>query len=76
MVQEILFLTLINMHIQLVEKKLVAKTYIAIEVVSTIRWVELIYKEEFAKVALDKDVGSCVVYLSFLSLRSMMIHPT
>lgn len=35
---------------------------------------ELIDKEEFIEIALAKDVEAFVIHVTFLTLRSMMIH--
>lgn len=49
-------------------------TYIASEVVPTIRRMELINKKDFAKAILNGDVETYVVYVSFLCLSSIIIH--
>ena len=59
------FLTLSNANVQFVEKELIWRSYTTI---STIKWVELIDKKEFAKEALDENSETFVIYVASLSL--------
>lgn len=68
------YFTLNNIDIQFADKKLVWKTYIVVEALSTIRMMELINKKDFATVPLGKDVEACVVYMISLILELIIIH--
>ena len=70
------FLTFSNADIQFIEKEPTWKSYTAKEALPTTQRVELIDKKEFAKAALNENIKTFVVHVSFLSLRSKMtIHP-
>ena len=74
MVLDMFFLTLSNVNTYLAKKKLTWKTYITNKALSTNCQVEFIDWKEFAKVALDKNIDTFVVYVS--SLRSKItIYP-
>ena len=68
------FLTLSNIDIQFVEKKLTWKTYTTKKTLSTTRQVKIIDWKKFAKVALDENVEAFMVHVNSLGSR-MSIHP-
>ena len=68
------FLTLSNANIQFAEKKLTWRPYITAEALPTTKQVELINKEEFAKVALDGNSKTFVIYMASFNLVPG-IHP-
>ena len=70
----ILFLTLSNADVQFVEKELTWRSYSAAEALSTIKWVELINKKEFAKTALNKNSETFVIHVASLNLTPGL-HP-
>ena len=63
------FLTLSNADVQFVKKELTWRSYITAKALPTIKRVELIDKKEFAKVALDENSKTFVVYVASLDLR-------
>ncbi len=67
-------LALSNANFQFGAEKLTWRSYIAAEALPTISWVELIDKREFARVALDKNSETFVVYVS--ALEATTIHPS
>ena len=67
------FLTFSNVDVQFAEKELIWRTYTTKEALPTIRWVEIINWNEFAKTALDKNVEAFVVHVSSLGSR-ITIH--
>ena len=71
-----LFLIFGNANIQFAEKKLTWRSYIATEALSTIKWVKVIDKKEFAKTALDKKSETFMVHVAALEapLAEMTIH--
>ena len=79
-VLEMSFLTLSNADIQFVEKELIWRSYTTAEALSTTKYVELIDKEEFAKVALDEESKTFVVHVAALEALSesarMTMHPS
>ena len=68
------FLTLSNADVQFVEKELTWRTYTTAEALPTTKRVELIDKKEFAKVALDENSETFVIYVASLDLAPE-IHP-
>ena len=62
------FLTLSIANVQFVKKELTWRSYTTAEALPTTKRVELINKKEFAKVALDKNSKSFVVYVASLNL--------
>lgn len=67
------FLTFTNICIEFREKKLIYKIYILAEALPTMKTVEFMDKKDSAKAFLNKDIEAFVVYMSFLSQRSMII---
>ena len=69
------FLILNNTNVQFNKRELTWKSYTTAEALLTTQRVELIDKKEFAKVTLDKNIETFMVYVNFLSqgLR-MTIH--
>lgn len=65
-VLKMLFLLLSNADIQFDIEKLIWKTYTAIKTLSTTSWVEVADKEEFAKVVLDINLETFIVYILVL----------
>ena len=63
-----LFLTLNNIDVQFVEKKLTWRSYTTFEALPTTKRIELINKKEFAKVAFDEKSKTFVVYVASLNL--------
>ena len=70
------FFTLSNVDIQFTEKKLTWRSYTIAKFLSTTKWVELINKKKFAKIALDKDFKTFMVYVLTLEtlLARIKIH--
>ncbi len=68
------FLALSNADFQFSIKKLTWRSYTTAEAVLTTSRVELIDKREFAKVALDENSETFVVYVA--TLETTMIHPS
>ena len=62
------FLTLSNVNVQFVEKKLTWRFYTTAKALPTSKWVELIDKKEFAKVALDENFKIFVVHIASFNL--------
>ena len=77
MVLSILFLTFSNTNVQFVKKELTWKFYITIKVLLTTKQLELINKKEFAKMALDENSETFIIYvISFnLALISVLVYP-
>lgn len=75
MVLRIPFLTFSNADIKFAEQKLIWKTFTITESLSTIRKMEFIDKKMSVKPALDDNFKAFVIYMTSLSLMSMMIHP-
>ena len=77
-VVEMPFFTLSNADIQFARKKLTWRSYTTAEALLTTKRVELINKKEFAKVALDKESETFVVYVAALEalLPGMAILPS
>ena len=75
MVLGIPFLTLNNANIQFAQKKLSWRSYTTAKALPITKRVEIIDRKEFAKAALDEHVEAFVVYVTSLSLNSMLIHP-
>ena len=71
---EMSFLIFNNVNIQFAEKELIWRSYITEQALTTICWVELIEKKEFAKTALNENVKAFVIYMAFFILK-MSIHP-
>ncbi len=64
-----------NVDVEFAElRKLTWSSYIAVTILSTTSWVELISKKEFAKAALNKNFKIFVVYS--LILEATTIHPS
>ena len=76
MVLKMLFFTLNNADIQLLEKKLIWRSYTAAKVLLTTKQIKLIDKKESAKSALDKKFETFVVHITTLEteLAEMTIH--
>ena len=71
------FLNLSKADIRFAERKLVWRTYMAIEALPTTRRVEIIEKREFAVVALNIDNKTLVVHIMALAKPTIMpIHPS
>ncbi len=69
------FLFVSNTDVEFAELgKLIWKLYTAVEALSTTSWVELIDKREFAKVAINKNSETFVVYMSALDIAESLIH--
>ena len=68
------FLTLSNADIKFAQKELTWRSYITAEALTTIKWVEIIDRKEFAKAALDENVEAFLVHVTYLSLNLMAIH--
>ena len=62
------FLTLSNANIQFVKRELTWKSYTAAKAISTIKWVKLINKKEFAKAVLDENLETFVVHVVSFNL--------
>ena len=77
-VLEMPFLTLSNADIQFPEKELTWRSYTTAKALPTTKWVELIDKKEFVKVALDENSETFVVHVAILEalLSEMTIHPS
>ena len=77
-VLEMLFLTLRNADIWFIKKELTWRSYTAVETLPTTKWVELINKKEFTKVALNKESETFIVHVAALEapLAGMTIHPS
>ena len=71
-----LFLTFNNANIQFAKKKLTWRSYTAAEALPTIKRIELIDKNVFAKTALDENFGTFVIYVAALEalLAGMAIY--
>ena len=63
-VLSIAFLILSNADVQFVEKKLTWRSYTATKALPTTKQVELINNKEFAKVALDENFETYVIYMA------------
>ena len=63
------FLALSNADVQFIEKELTWRAYTTAKALLTTKRVELIDKKEFAKVALDENFETFVVYVASLDLR-------
>ena len=63
MVLEMFFLIFSNADFKFSTEKLIWKSYITTEALSTISWVKLINKREFAKIALNKNSETFVIYV-------------
>ena len=63
---KMLILTLTNADIQFAEKKLSWRFYTAVEALPSMKWVEVINKNEFAKAALDEEPKTFMVYVTAL----------
>ena len=64
------FLTLSNPNVQFVKKEFTWKFFIIAKTLPTTKWVELINKKEFAKVAFDEKSKILVVYVASFNLAS------
>ncbi len=70
------FLSLGNADVEFAElEKLTWRTYTAAEALPPIHQVELIDKEEFAKVAIDENSETFVMHMSALDVAELSIHP-
>ena len=77
MVQRIFFLTLSKANICFAEWELVWRTYMAAEVLSTTRRVEIIDKKEFLVAATNADDETFMVHIAALVEQTTMpIHPS
>lgn len=65
-----LFLVFSNADFHLGVEKLICKSYIVAEALSTTSWVKLINKTKFAKTALDKNFKTFVVYMEILKAKA------
>ncbi len=70
------FLAFSNADFQFDAKEFTWKTYTIIEVLPTTSWVEFIDKREFAKIALDKNLETFVVYVLALEAIENSIYPS
>ena len=68
------FFSLSNTNVQFIEKELTWTFYTTAKALPTTKWVELINKKEFAKVALDKKSETFVIYIASLNL-ALGIYP-
>ena len=70
------FLTFNNVDIKFAQGELTWRSYTPTEALPATKHVELINKKEFAKVALDENSETFVVYMAFLNLAPASgIHP-
>ena len=69
-----LFLTLSNADVQFIEKELIRRSYTTTKALPTTKWVELINKRKFAKIALNEKSETFVVHIASLNLVPR-IHP-
>ncbi len=75
MVLEISFLDLSNTIFQFSTEKFILRSYTVAETLSTINRIEIIDKKEFARVALDENSKTFVVYVAVLKvLTTISIH--
>ena len=65
---EILFLILSNGNVQFLKKKLIWRSYIITKALPTIKQVEFINKKKFAKVALDENFKTFIIYMASFNL--------
>lgn len=65
-----LFLTFGNTVIQIAEQELVQRTYITAETLPTTQNIEIINKNKFAIIVLNKDNKTFVVYIVTLNMNS------
>ena len=63
------FLTLNNVDLWFIKWKLIWKSYTTAKTLPTTWRVQLISKNKYYKVALDKNIKVFVIYVSFLNLR-------
>lgn len=78
-VPRMFFLTLSNVDVQFVEKKIIWRGYTITKALSTINKVELIDKKKFAATALDKNAKTFVVHIVTLSIAPtlvMQVYPS
>lgn len=73
------FILLNNRDFQFDIRKFIWRSYTTIEVIPTTSWVELIDKREFAKVALDKNLKTVIIYITTLKateVAEITIYPS
>ena len=76
-VLDMLFLTFSNTDVRFVEKELIWRSYTTTEALPTTKRVELINKNEFAKVVLDENSETFVVYIvSFNFVSGIYLNKT
>ena len=59
-------LNISNADFQFTKKKLTCKTYTTKKALPTTCWIELNDQKKFAKAALDENIETFIVYISFL----------
>lgn len=69
------FLTFSNVELLFSEQELSWRFYTTAGTLSTTKWVELINEKKFARAAIDENIKAFVIYMTFLSLSLMLIHP-
>lgn len=69
-----IFLSFSNIYVLLGIIKFIKRSYIAIEVLSTTNWVKIIYRKKFAKIAIDKNSKTLIVYMSTLKVIDLSIY--
>lgn len=68
------FLSFSNANVEFTELgKLTQKSYDTVEVLPITSWVKLIDKQKFAKIALDKNSGTVVVYVATLKIPTAIL---
>ncbi len=73
---KMLFLTISNANVNFQAQHLQLRSYIAKEVLPTIRQVKLIVKKEFALVALDLNHKTFLVYVAALNNSGAKVNPS
>ena len=66
------FLIFNNEEIQFIEKELTWRFYISEEAIPTTRWVELINKKKFAKLALDENIKVFVIHIASFTSKILI----
>lgn len=74
MVLDMPFLSFNNANIQFIEKKFTWKFYFTTKTLSTTKLVELINKKEFAKIVLNKESETLIVYV--IALKALLAEMT
>lgn len=73
-VMKIFFFILNNINILFANKMLICRFHMNLEALPNIWQVKIIYKTEFAKVKLDKNIQVFVIYVFFLYLDKIIIY--